>query len=262
MTSPDNIPDLSDDLLVYKFDKKCGTVGTKWDFCRAVVVDRGNETVHFWNCHTPRTFFALRAQRLISCRFDEILAVYRGRTRNTEWADVVTPTGKAHIVRIEAAEEFDELCRQLLVLAPNDLRAPAEEHPLIALVYVAGGLGGMLPFLYLMPKDSGTAEMILAGLLGIVSGIAGVYWTARLCHRWFGVKLALPFGLGIVGALAGVFVFFKVVCSFVEGNDIHLTILLVAGFLAGATAGVVREKRKSRRRDVPDRMKSPPAQHG
>src|SRR5262245_5626153 len=94
--------------------------------------------------------------------------------------------------------------------------------------------------------------MVLAGILGVVSGIAGIYWAVRVSHRWFGVKLALPLGLGIVGALAGLVVFFQVVCPFVEGNGIHAGLLLAVGSLAGFLLGAVLEKRKSRGRPVQD----------
>src|SRR5947209_1777138 len=109
MTTPANAPDLSDDLLVYKFKKKHGNAGAKSDFERAVIVDRGNQVIHFWNSHTLRKFFALRAQPLVTCRFDEILAAHRGQHRGAVWVDVITPTGKAHIPRTDPTEMFDEL---------------------------------------------------------------------------------------------------------------------------------------------------------
>jgi hypothetical protein len=170
------------------------------------------------------------------------------------WIDVITPTGKAHIPRTAPVGAFEELYQQLLALAPNDLRAPAEEHPLMVPVYVAGGLGGMAPLLYLMPRNSSAALLILAGLLGIILGIAAVFWAVRLGQRWFGVNLTVPLGMGIVGALAGLVAFFAIVCAIVEGNEIHLSILLVGGFLAGVTSGTVLENRKSRDRSVQDGM--------
>jgi hypothetical protein len=250
MTAPAIAPDRSNDLLVYTISRKQGAAGPGSESDRSVIVDRGNQVIHFRNCHTPRRFLALRAQPLVTCRFDEMLAAYRGGSRGAVWVDVITPTGKAHIPRTDPEGVFEELYQQLLALAPNDLRAPAEEHPLMVPVYVAGGLGGMVPLLYLMPKNSSAAVMILAGLLGIVLGIAAVFWTVRLGQRWFGVKLALPLGLGIAGALAGLIAFFQVVCAFVQGNGIHLSILLGGGFLAGVTSGVVLENRKSRARGV------------
>jgi hypothetical protein len=123
---------------------------------------------------------------------------------------------------------------------------------MMILVYVAGGLAGLVAPLCATPKDSGAPATVLAGILGVVSGIAGVYRTVRLSHRWFGVKLVLPLGLGIVGALAGLFAFFQVVCAVVTSNGIHLSILLAAGFLAGVTYGAVLENRKSRRPGVRD----------
>jgi hypothetical protein len=260
MTTPVIAPELSDDLLVYRFSQKHGAAGPESESDRAVIVDRGNQVIHFRNCHTPRRFFALRAQPLVSCQFDEILAAYRGRLRGAVWVDVITPTGKARIPRTDPEGVYEELTQQLLALAPNDLRAPAEEHPLMVPVYVAGGLGGMVPLLYLMPRNSSAAVMILAGLLGIVLGIGAVFWTVRLGQGWFGVKLTLPLGLGIAGALAGLVAFFAIVCAVVEGNGIHLSILLVGGFLAGATSGAVLENRKSRGRGVaPVGRRRPPS---
>jgi hypothetical protein len=251
MTTP-AAPDLSDDLLVYRFERQVGAGEAGSDFERAVIIDRGNQVIHFCNCHSRRTFFALRAQPLVTCRFDEVLAAYQGRHREAVWIDVLTPTGKARIPKADPAGGFDDLCQQLRHLAPDDLRAPAEEHPLMILVYVAGGLGGLVAPLCAMPRDSGAPATVLAGIFGVVSGIAGVYWAVRLSHRWFGVKLALPLGLGIVGALAGLVVFFQVVCAFVVGNEIHAGILLAVGSLAGFLLGAVLEKRKSRGRPVQD----------
>lgn len=248
MTTPAAAPDLSDDVLVYRFEKKAGAGEAGSDFERAVILDRGNQVVHFWNCHSPRRFFAVRAQPLVTCRFDEVLAAYEGRHRDAVWVDVITPTGKARIPKADPAGGFDDLCRQLRALAPDDRRAPAEEHPLMILVYVAGGLAGLVALLCALPRDSGAPATTLAGLLGVVSGIAGVYWAVRLSHRWFGVKLALPLGLGIVGALAGLVAFFEIVCAVTTGNGIHLSILLAGGFLAGVISGAVLEHRKSRPR--------------
>lgn len=250
MTVPATTPELSDDLLVYRFDRKGRPSGPESDFERAVIIDRGHQAVHFWNCHTPRAFFALRSQPLVSFRFDEILAVYRCANRGAAWLEVLTRAGKATVPRTGPGDLFEELHQQLRVLAPNDIRAPAEEHPLILPVYVVGGIGGMLALLYATPRNSGPPVLILSGLLGILLGVAGVFWTVRLAHRWFGVKLALPLGLAVLGALAGVFAFFSIVCAFVQGNGIHLCILLALGTLAGVTTGVVLERRKSSRRSA------------
>ena len=252
MTPPAIAPDLSGNLLVYSFEKKAGAGEVGAESERSLIVDRDNQVVHFRNCHIPRTFLALRARPLVTCRFDEVLAAYQGRHREAAWVDVITPTGKARIPKADPAGGFDDLCRQLRSLAPDDLRAPAEEHPLMVLVYVAGGLCGLVALLCTLPKGSGAPAMILAGLLGIVSGAAGVLWTVRLGQRWFGVKLVLPLGLGIVGAFAGLVAYFQVVCAIVPGNGIQLSILLVAGFLAGVTYGAVLERSKSRRLSARD----------
>jgi hypothetical protein len=230
---------MSDGLLEYTFCSKAGAVEP--DTAKMVVIDRARRLVHFQNCHLRGRIFSLRAQPLETFAFDEILAVYeRGRRgdKDPRSVYVITPTGKALVIgQDDSGITFDEFYQQMHAMAPDDLRAPAEEHPLMPLLYVVGGLLGMTLFLSQMPRDSEKAWMVLGGGLGIVLGIGGVFWTVRLAHQWLGIKLPLPIGLGLVGALAGLVLFFS-------------PILTLVGFLVGLSTGVVLERRKSRGREA------------
>lgn len=229
----------------YTFGTKPG--GADSGKARAVVFDGDRRVVHFRNRHVPGRFFAVRALPHETFGYDEILAVYRGTTKSGVGVlEVVTTRGKARITGYnDAGLTFDEVAQRLCALAPNDRRSPAEEHPIMPLLYTVGGLAGLVLFLALLGElcrvvgvrglpvgPVGTAGLVVTGLAGIVSGVAGVFWTTRLAHRWLGIKIALPLGLGVAGALGGLILVFSPVA-------------VLIGFAAGLVTGAVMERRKS-----------------
>ena len=167
-----------------------------------------------------------------------------------KYLKVITSSGTAVISdKNSSGAKFADLAREMSALAPNDLRAPAETHPFMLPLCVAGALLAVIPYICLISQDRvvvwanrlGDAlgsrpavnlAMIAAGIGPIILGVASVFRAIRLAHRWFGVKLALPLGLAFFGVIASVF--------------LRISVVSVVGvFLVGLTAGVVMERRKS-----------------
>lgn len=155
------LPPVSDDAIVCRFTVLGRTM-------RRIVVDFGNERVHFHRCHTQRKFLAV-AQSEFSCSFNELVDVFRVQHKGDSLT-VVTTTGKAVIPM--SATDYEILCARLPGCLPEQRAVVDVENPLMGILYVAAAVVGLFVGVAVTPRAASVGVM---GLLMVVGAGCGVF---------------------------------------------------------------------------------------
>lgn len=141
--------------------------------------------IHFQNCHTPRKFFAVKAQSQFSCPLADLQTGSRYRPtikgNTVDFVTIVTSVGQAHLP--STATNYELLCGILPdLIPPNSQKISADRAALLERCAIGALVGALLGLSMITAKTS-DSSVILHFLVGAVVGAALPFVTTLLMRR-------------------------------------------------------------------------------
>ncbi len=150
----------------------------------AVIVDRTAGLIHFQNCHSPQSFWAISAARWFSCPTSELVSTRYWDPRGKHLM-IVTQKGEASIT--SNTTNYDLMCKTLNEVTPEPSQPLSVTHPLVTMQVLPWlsftTIGGLFLGWALTPLRASNSALLVRLLIGTAVGAALPFVAALLMRR-------------------------------------------------------------------------------
>lgn len=150
----------------------------------AVIVDRVAGLIHFQNCHSPQSFWAISSAKWFSCPTSDLVSTRYWDPRG-KFLMIVTKKGEARIA--STATNYDLMCKTLNEVTPEPSQPLSATHPLVTMQVLPWLLfttiGGLFLGWALTPLRASNSALLVRLLIGTVTGAALPFLAALLMRR-------------------------------------------------------------------------------
>jgi hypothetical protein len=150
----------------------------------AVIVDREAGLIHFQNCHSPQSFWAMFAAKWFSCPTSDLVSTRYWDPRGKHLR-IVTQKGEASIE--STASNDDLICQTLSEVTPERSQPLSATHPSVTMQVMGWSLFTTIAGLFLgwalTPLRASNSALLGRLLIGTVAGAVLPFVAALLLRR-------------------------------------------------------------------------------